>query len=779
MSGRWKIIFYFLAGAMGGLGSWAFVLFLLNKDFLNPLTSHIILGAVVGLHIGSYIWSVEAIVARQRYQAVRGAIYGGISGVIGGGIGGLFGATIFIVIGEFVVERMTALSEIGVYLGLAMGWGLLGLFIGMSGGLAERSWKKVLYGVVGGSIGGIAGGTIFNLLRSNINYSATAIGLALLGGFIGLGISLVEEAFAAVKIKIIKGRNEGREFVVAKNLISIGRDDRCDVCLSGNEGVALQHAKIIVNNKAFEIQETGGGTGVYVNDRKISSGELKNGDVIRMGSAILLFNHYRQKEAILKKEDAGSNASAYKKIVLKGLILITALIITSAPALAEEIRPVITQFDLSGYPKVDAYVAVLDKDGRPIKDIPLSRGKWQINENGAAYEPINIERVKAAGAKKNISVMLILDRSGSMKGEKMEKAKGSFLEFINLMEPEDKAGIIVFDDKVDFISELTSDKELLRQKAAEIKIGGNTAMFDALYAAIEKMASAPGRKAVIILTDGKSNRGMHTFSDTVEYASMHNMSIYTIGLGKDVKEDQLKRLADESGGEYFFTPTPERLVAFYETIGTQLKNEYIVTFFTLKKGEYLRNVQLSVEYKGERLFAGRRYFQPESTLFGSPGRPSLLLFFAPVAAVGSLLSLSLMRQEKVYKKAHISVLQGRSKATDFILSDSAGIGRDERNEIAIFKDEGVAQYHAIIKRSDDGYIIEDKSSELGTSLNHQMIAAPSSLKDGDVIGVGKAKLIFRYSEKAQKKNIELDRCPACNGIIRKAGKFCPNCGKRL
>ena len=113
------------------------------------------------------------------------------------------------------------------------------------------------------------------------------------------------------------------------------------------------------------------------------------------------------------------------------------------------------------------------------------------------------------------------------------------------------------------------------------------------------------------------------------------------------------------------------------------------------------------------------------------------------------------------------------------MSDAAGIGRDERNEIAIFKDEGVAQYHARIKRSDGEYTIEGTSDGLGTFLNHQMIAGPTPLKDGDVIGVGKAKLIFRYSEKAQKRNIELDRCPACNGIIRKAGKFCPNCGKRL
>ena len=111
-----------------------------------------------------------------------------------------------------------------------------------------------------------------------------------------------------------------------------------------------------------------------------------------------------------------------------------------------------------------------------------------------------------------------------------------------------------------------------------------------------------------------------------------------------------------------------------------------------------------------------------------------------------------MKQERVYKKAHISVLQGRSKATDFILSDAAGIGRDERNEIAIFKDEGVAQYHARIKRSDGEYTIEGTSDGLGTFLNHQMIArADATGRMGDVIGVGKAKLIFRYSEKAKKE----------------------------
>ena len=787
MTAKMKLIFYLIAGALGGIGSWAFVLFLLSRDFSNPIIPNIILGSIIGLHIGAYIWSVEAVAARQRYKAIIGSIYGGMSGIIGGGIGGLFGATIFTKIGGFIVERMDAMSEAGVYLGLAMGWGLLGLFIGMSGGIAERSWKKSVYGIIGGTIGGVIGGIIFNYLRSNIHYSATAIGLAFLGGSIGLGISLVEEALSTVKVRIIKGRNEGRTFSVTKNTISIGRDDRCDVCLSGNEGVALQHAKISVNSNTFEITETGGGTGVYVNDKKVGMSELKNGDIIRIGSAVLMFNHYRHREAADKSAEGVSSVSLPKKIVLKGMILFTALLIACNSAWAQnieplqrkEIRPVITQFDLTNYPKIDAYVSVLDEQGNPVKDVSLSRKEWQIKENNAAYEPMNIQRAKAEGAKRNISAILILDRSGSMKGEKMAKAKASLLEFINLMEPEDKAGLIVFDDRVNIASELTSDKELLKQKVNDVEIGGNTAMYDAVYTGIEKMIPVSGRKVVIVLTDGKSNRGIHVYKDTMEYAAVNNTSVYTIGLGNDVRKEQLESLAKESGGEYFFTPTPEMLVTFYEKIGTQLKNEYIVTYFTLKKGEYLRDVHLTVNYKGENVAAKRRYFQPESTLFGSPGRPSLLLFLAPVAAAGSLLSLSLMKQEKAYKRAHVSVLQGRSKAHDFIISDAAGIGRDERNEIAIFKDAKVEQYHAKIKRSNGGYVIENIDNSAETFINHQKIGQPMPLNDGDIIGVGSAKLIFRQSEKSQEKAAELDRCPACNGVIRKGGKFCPNCGKRL
>jgi|GEM_PF-2503975 len=781
MTARLKLMFYLIAGALGGIGSWAFVLFLLNRDFSNPIIPNIILGSIIGLHIGAYIWSVEAVAARQRYKAVIGSIYGGMSGIIGGGIGGLFGATIFTKIGGFIVERMDAMSEAGVYLGLALGWGLLGLFIGMSGGIAERSWKKSVYGIIGGTIGGVIGGIIFNYLRSNIHYSATAIGLAFLGGSIGLGISLVEEALSTVKVRIIKGRNEGRTFSVTKNTISIGRDDRCDVCLSGNEGVALQHAKISVNNNAFEIAETGGGTGVYVNDKKVSKSELKNGDIIRIGSAVLMFNHYRHREAADKSAEGVSSVSLPKKIILKGMILLISTLISAGPLFAKEIRPVITQFDLTNYPKIDAYVSVLDEQGNPVKDVSLSRKEWQIKENNAAYEPMNIQRAKAEGAKKNISVILILDKSGSMKGEKMAKAKASLLEFINLMEPEDKAGLIVFDDRVNIVSELTSDKELLKQKVNDVEIGGNTAMYDAVYTGIEKMIPVSGRKVVIVLTDGKSNRGIHAYKDTMEYAAVNNTSIYTIGLGNDVRKEQLESLAKESGGEYFFTPTPEMLVTFYEKIGTQLKNEYIVTYFTLKKGEYLRDVHLTVNYKGENVAAKRRYFQPESTLFGSPGRPSLLLFLAPVAAAGTLFSLSLMKQEKVYSRAHVSVLSGRSKATNFIIGDAAGIGRDERNEVAIFKDAKVAQYHAKIKRSNGGYVIENIDNSAETFLNHQKIGQPMPLNDGDIIGVGKAKLIFRLSEKAGESHESAlqGRCPACNGVIRKASKFCPSCGKRL
>ena len=74
MTARLKLMFYLIAGALGGIGSWAFVLFLLSRDFSNPIIPNIILGSIIGLHIGAYTWSVEAVAARQRYKAIIGSI---------------------------------------------------------------------------------------------------------------------------------------------------------------------------------------------------------------------------------------------------------------------------------------------------------------------------------------------------------------------------------------------------------------------------------------------------------------------------------------------------------------------------------------------------------------------------------------------------------------------------------------------------------------------------------------------------------------------------------
>ena len=88
----------------------------------------------------------------------------------------------------------------------------------------------------------------------------------------------------------------------------------------------------------------------------------------------------------------------------------------------------------------------------------------------------------------------------------------------------------------------------------------------------------------------------------------------------------LERIAQETGGTYFFTPSPEGLAAIYETISRRIKNEYVITFETGKRGEYLRNVSLEVK-KGTR--AGRAYFQPKSSLFRVTPRSMIAYLFSP------------------------------------------------------------------------------------------------------------------------------------------------------
>ncbi|MHB9075837.1 MAG: FHA domain-containing protein [Desulfobaccales bacterium] len=281
---KMRIYYNSVLGALGGLVSWG----ILGQmgEFTSVIFRDIVYGIAVGGCVGAAIGCIDGIFDRSLAQGVRGAVRGVGYGAVGGVAGLLIGELVLWVIGGGIGGR-------------AVGWAIIGLAVGITEGVANRASKKINYGLIGGTLGGFFGGAIFEFLRQNFGSYAfsQALGLIILGACIGFLIGLVEDILRVAWLMVINGRQEGREFTLAKKTNLIGRDENCDVPLFGDAEVLPQHAQIRVEPERFILFGLKDAAGkLWVNEHLITSEvALANNDRLKVGNTKLVF---RWKEKI-------------------------------------------------------------------------------------------------------------------------------------------------------------------------------------------------------------------------------------------------------------------------------------------------------------------------------------------------------------------------------------------------------------------------------------------------------------------------------------------------
>jgi VWFA-related protein len=413
---------------------------------------------------------------------------------------------------------------------------------------------------------------------------------------------------------------------------------------------------------------------------------------------------------------------------------------------------------------------VLDASGKPVRG--LNKDQMTLRENN---RPVEIDHMRMAGENgihEPLSYAIVLDSSGSMAGEKIKRAKESALRFISLMEPGDQASLFVFSDTVTALEPLTGDQDALRKAVLAIQPDGNTALYDAIARGVESVQNVSGRKAVIVLTDGIANRGAFDINQAIASAVKNYVSVYMIGLGKDVRTPRLERVARESGGSYFFTPSGDGLAEIYDGISNRIRNEYVMTYRTERRAEYLRNVSLSLA-TGQS--TARDYFQPESSLFGAGSVPPIWAFAIPLLSFMGFVAFSLRKVDQQYETGHLSLVRGQGTKKDINIGDTVSIGRDERNTLGLFKDDTIAQQHAEVIKANGRYVIEDKGASAGTYVNKTKVLGRQVLADGDIIDVGNATLVFSEGSLTTKTALV---CSSCGAVKRAGAKFCAKCGSK-
>ncbi len=313
---RSRIFVGTMFGAVGGFIGFAIQERLITHDAVltPPVGEMMRLGAIVGTMLGIAIGSVEGAVIGSANRLVRGAVLGAAIGAVGGMFGMYVGGIVYnmALFGKDAIlldQSRDLLDFTHSVLARALGWTFLGAFPGLAAGAATLSQKRTIHGLAGGLIGGFLGGFAFNLVANliaqpiqgmaaaaaegprviEIGGPSRAVGFTAIGAFTGLFIGLVEEMLKQAWVRVLVGRNEGKDFIISKPLTIIGRDERADIPVFADPGLAPQHAAIRIEQNRHILYDGGAPTGSVVNGQRVQHVVLRDGDMIQLGQVRLLF----------------------------------------------------------------------------------------------------------------------------------------------------------------------------------------------------------------------------------------------------------------------------------------------------------------------------------------------------------------------------------------------------------------------------------------------------------------------------------------------------------
>ena len=185
-----------------------------------------------------------------------------------------------------------------------------------------------------------------------------------------------------------------------------------------------------------------------------------------------------------------------------------------------------------------------------------------------------------------ISIVLALDTSGSMKGA-VDAVKAGAKQFISALRPQDKLSLVTFSDEATLVHDLTVRRDSTIKAVDDYTIRGGTALYDAVFDSLNRLESVDGRRAIVVLTDGRdeNNAGTgpgstHSFDEVLAQLSRVDATVYTIGLGGNVERSVLERVAEVSGGEAFFPSVVEELEGDYRRVIEHLRRRYVATYIS-------------------------------------------------------------------------------------------------------------------------------------------------------------------------------------------------------
>ncbi|MGL5889675.1 MAG: VWA domain-containing protein, partial [Bacteroidia bacterium] len=302
------------------------------------------------------------------------------------------------------------------------------------------------------------------------------------------------------------------------------------------------------------------------------------------------------------------------------------------------------------FPTVSVLFKAETASGNPV--FSLKKDQITVTENGS---PALITRFRPISQAEGVNIMLVLDHSGSMQSDEKWRtwaesvpdsliridsmttrawsggeidsdvkiavrvlpeppfeyhppiwhARQGALSFLKTLTPGlDKAGVVGFDDTPDIVRKPSVNYGNAIHAIGQMEPTGGTAIYDGVNAALRQLENEKGIRAIILLTDGEDNSSRISLNKLINRAQKANVPVYVIGLG-DVNKRVLRKLAEKTGGEAFFTEDSKQVKRIYKKISEQILSVYELSYISpgLNSADTSRQTVLTFRLGDDSLFA--------------------------------------------------------------------------------------------------------------------------------------------------------------------------------
>lgn len=255
---------------------------------------------------------------------------------------------------------------------------------------------------------------------------------------------------------------------------------------------------------------------------------------------------------------------------------------------------------------IELFTVVEDPAERPVRG--LGRADFAVFEDGDEQDLADFRE----GAEMPLALGLVMDTSASMTPS-LRAAQAAAIDFtlLALSREEDRAFVVAFDARPELVQPLTAERDALVDAIAGLRPGGVSALCDALVFSLVQMQRIPGRRALVVITDGVGREERVDFGTCQRFVQRSGIPVYAILLAGDdptaarhggIDAETLGRLTGSVGGRLFVADRLDRLGGVYRAVIEELRSQYLLTYYPRRAAagpdEGWREVEVDVARPG-------------------------------------------------------------------------------------------------------------------------------------------------------------------------------------